>query len=164
MKKKEHRVPTSPRCTKTFPFTLRRCPCRWEIMEKQRPDQKCRRRFNCPWIWLGQKRKLDLEPLDSWQGNNYHPSLTSAMASGFKWKGFPGGSDGKESSCNAGNLGSIPGLGRYPGEGNRYSLQYSGLEKSMDRGAWQATVHEVAKSQTWLSIWAHTLKFTAERM
>ena len=61
---------------------------------------------------------------------------------------FPGGSDGKESSCNAGNLGSIPGLGRYPGEGNRYSLQYSGLEKSTDRGGWQATVHEVAKSQT----------------
>ena len=108
MKKKEHRVPTRPRCTKAFPFTLRRCPCRWEIMEKERPNQKCRRRFNCPWIWLGQKRKLDLKPLDSWQGNNYHPSLTSAMASGFKWKGFPGGSDGKESSCNAGNLGSIP--------------------------------------------------------
>ena len=51
----------------------------------------------------------------------------------------PGGSDGKESSCNAGDLGLIPGLGRSPGEGNCYSLQYSGLENSMDRGAWQAT-------------------------
>jgi len=47
-------------------------------------------------------------------------------------KGFPGGSAGKESTCNAGDLGSIPGLGRYPGEGNSYPLQYSGLENSMD--------------------------------
>ena len=46
--------------------------------------------------------------------------------------GFPGGSAGKESACNAGDLGSIPGLGRSPGEGNSYPLQYSGLEKSMD--------------------------------
>ena len=46
--------------------------------------------------------------------------------------GFPGGSDGKESTCNEGDLGSIPGLGRSPGEGNDYPLQYSGLENSMD--------------------------------
>ena len=46
--------------------------------------------------------------------------------------GFPGGSAGKESTCNAGDLGSIPGLGRYPGEGNSYPLQCSGLENSMD--------------------------------
>ena len=52
--------------------------------------------------------------------------------------GFPGGSDGKESTCNMGDLGSIPGLGRYPGEGNSYPLQYSGLKNSMDRGNWQA--------------------------
>ena len=45
--------------------------------------------------------------------------------------GFPGGSDGKESMCNAGDLGSIPGLGRFPGEGNGYPLQYSDLENSM---------------------------------
>ena len=55
------------------------------------------------------------------------------------------GSDGKESACNAGDLGSIPGLGRSPGEGNSYPLQYSGLENSMDRGVWQATVHGVAE-------------------
>ena len=62
---------------------------------------------------------------------------------------FPGGSNGKESTCNAGNPGSIPGLGRSPGEGNGNSLQYSCLENPMDnRGAWQAIVHEVAKSQT----------------
>ena len=59
--------------------------------------------------------------------------------------GFPGGSDGKESACNAGNLGSIPGLGRSPGEGKGYLLQYSDLENSMDRGAWWATVHGVTK-------------------
>ena len=61
--------------------------------------------------------------------------------------GFPGGSDGKESTCNAGDPGSIPGLGKSPGEGNGNPLQYC-LENSMDRGAWQAIVHEVAKSQT----------------
>ena len=49
---------------------------------------------------------------------------------------FPGGSAGKESACNAGDLGSIPGLGRSPGEGNHYSLQYSGLENSMDYSPW----------------------------
>ena len=55
--------------------------------------------------------------------------------------GFPGGSEGKESAYNAGDLGSIPGLGRCPGEGNNYPLQYSCLENSIDRGAWWATVH-----------------------
>ena len=58
---------------------------------------------------------------------------------------------GKASACNAGDLGLIPGLGRYPGEGKRYPLQYSGLENSMDRRAWQATVHRDAKSRTRLS-------------
>ena len=62
--------------------------------------------------------------------------------------GFPGGSDGKESACNAGNLGLIPGSGRSPGEGNGNPLQYSCLENSMDRGTWRATVHGVAKSPT----------------
>ena len=59
-----------------------------------------------------------------------------------------GSSDSKESSCNVGELGSIPGLGRFPGEGNGYSLQYSSLENSMDKGAWRATVHGAANSQT----------------
>ena len=65
----------------------------------------------------------------------------------YLW-GCPGGSDGKESACNAGDLGSIPGLGRSPGEGNGNPLQYSCLENPMDRGAWWATVHGVTKSQT----------------
>ena len=62
--------------------------------------------------------------------------------------GFPGGSVSKEFTCNAGDLGLIPELGRYPEEAYGYPLQYSGLENSMDRGAWQATVHGVAKSWT----------------
>ena len=78
-------------------------------------------------------------------------------------EGFPGGSDGKESACNAGDLSSIPGSERFPGEGNGNSLQYSCLENSLDRGAWWATVHGVAKNRTQLSnfhIWklsVHTL-------
>ena len=61
---------------------------------------------------------------------------------------FPGGSDGKDSTCSVRDLGSIPGLGRSPGEGNSYLVQYSCLENPMDRGAWLATVHEVAESDT----------------
>ena len=52
--------------------------------------------------------------------------------------GSPGGSDSKECVCKSGDLGSIPELGRYAGEGHGYSLEYSGLENPMDRGAWQA--------------------------
>ena len=62
--------------------------------------------------------------------------------------GFPGGSDSKESAYNAGDLGSIPGWGRWPGEGNGNPLQYSCLENSTDRGAWWATVHRVAELDT----------------
>ena len=61
---------------------------------------------------------------------------------------FPCGSSGKESACSVGDLGLIPGLGRSPGEGKGYPLQYSGLENSMDRGIWQATVHEVTELET----------------
>ena len=65
--------------------------------------------------------------------------------------GFPGGLDSKESACNAEDPGSIPGSGRFPGEGNGYPLQYSCLETSVDREAWWATVHGVTKSWTQLS-------------
>ena len=64
--------------------------------------------------------------------------------------GFPGGSDVKETACNAGDLGLIPESGRSPGEENGKPLQYSCLENPMVRGAWQATVHGVLKSQTQL--------------
>ena len=64
---------------------------------------------------------------------------------------FPGSSDGKASACNAEDLGSILGLGRSLGKGNGNLLQYSCLENPMDGGAWQATVHGLAKSWTQLS-------------
>ena len=64
---------------------------------------------------------------------------------------FPGGSDGKASVYNAGDLGSSPGLGRSPGEGNGNPLQYCCLENPTDRGAWYVTVYGVAKSWTLLS-------------
>ena len=67
------------------------------------------------------------------------------------YTGFPGGSDSKESACNAGDLGLIPRSGRSLGEGNVYPLQYNCLENSMDRRAWRATVLRVTKSQTQLS-------------
>ena len=60
---------------------------------------------------------------------------------------FPGGSAGKESACNVGDVGSIPALGKSPGEGNGHSPQYSRMENPMDGGAWRATVHGVAESQ-----------------
>ena len=74
-------------------------------------------------------------------------------------QGFPGGSEVKASACNAGDLGSIPGSGRSPGEENGNPLQYSCLENSMDGGAWWATVHGVAKSQTRLSDFTFTFTF-----
>ena len=87
--------------------------------------------------------------------------------------GFPCGSAGKESSCNVGDLGSISGLGRSPGEGKGYPLllvfgegngtplQHSCLENPMDRGAWWAAVHGVAKSQTGLRDFTFTFHFHA---
>ena len=66
-------------------------------------------------------------------------------------RGFSAGSNGEESACTAGDTGLIPGLERSPGEGNDYPLPYFCLENSMDRGAWWAIVHGVAKRQTRLS-------------
>ena len=74
--------------------------------------------------------------------------LISLIGSTKYKMGFPGGSDGKESACNAGDLGLIPELGRSPGGGHGSPLQYSCLENPMDRGA---TVHGVTKSQIRLS-------------
>ena len=68
------------------------------------------------------------------------------LSSSSSSMGFPGGSDSKLSTCNAGDLGSSPESGRSPVEGNGYTLQYSCLENSMDRGAWQAIVQGVAES------------------
>ena len=68
---------------------------------------------------------------------------------------FPGGSDTKESACKVGDLGLIPGLGRYPGGGHGNTLQYSCWRIPRDRGTWQFTDHRVAKSQTRLNEQAH---------
>ena len=73
--------------------------------------------------------------------------------------GFPGGSDSKESACSPGDPGLIPGSGRSPGEENVKPLQYSCLENPVDRGAWQATAHGVAKSQARLSSFILTFIF-----
>ena len=74
--------------------------------------------------------------------------------------GFPGGSEVKVPASNAGNLGSIPGSGRSPREGNGNPLQYSCLENPMDGGAWWATVHGVTKSRTRLSDFTFTFTFS----
>ena len=79
-----------------------------------------------------------------WLGKIKRPSFNRARS-------FPSGSDGKESACNAGGLGSITGSRRFPGEGNGHPLQYSCLENSLDRGACWATVQRVAKGRTRLS-------------
>ena len=82
-----------------------------------------------------------------------HPFLlfTEPSVLNTKHVGFPGGSDSKESACNAGDPDSILGLGRSPGEGNGNPLQYSCLENPVDREPWWAAVHGVAKTQTQLS-------------
>ena len=69
----------------------------------------------------------------------------------YGYRGFPSGSNGKESACNSGDPDLTPELGRFPGEVHNKPLQYSYLENSMDKGAWQAEIHRVAKSQTRLS-------------
>ena len=73
--------------------------------------------------------------------------------------GFPGGSEVKASASNVGDLGSVPGLGRFPGEGNGNPLQYSCLENRMDGGAWWSIIHGVAKSRTRLSDFTFTFTF-----
>ena len=83
--------------------------------------------------------------------HQHHSSKASILWCSTFLMDFPGGSDGKESACNAGDLGLIPGWGWYPGERNGNPLLYSCLENPMDRGAWRATVCGVTKSQLWLS-------------
>ena len=77
--------------------------------------------------------------------------------------GFPVGSDYKEYACNVGDLSSVPGLGRSPGEGDGYSLQYTCLENSMERGASQATVHGAPKESDTTEHLTHTHIHTRSR-
>ena len=94
-----------------------------------------------------------LRILGSSQKNSFKSSvmLRASLVISIYLIGFPGGSDGKESACSAGDPGSIPRLERSPGEGNGNPLQYSCLQNSMDRGAWWSTVHGVAKCRTQVS-------------
>ena len=115
-----------------------------------------------------------LPPLHSWHYGFIYSSSILGQWSLWRWKssfltsgrvlkelssylhttytGFPGGSDSRASTCNAGDLGLIPWLGRSPGEGNGNPLQHSCLENSMDGGVWWAKVHGVPKSWTDLVI------------
>ena len=83
----------------------------------------------------------------------YHVPSLGLSTTNWHLPGFPDGSDGKESVCNAGDLSSIPGSGRSPGEGNVYLFRYTCLENPMDRGVWRTVVHGVAKNRTQLSNW-----------
>ena len=126
---------------------------------------------NCKKYYRGQKKRTGLPYTGSFrseggaepQGSQDHrpargvtgPTASTGGLSHTEdlrasWGGvsFPGPSDGKESACNARDPGWIPGVERSPGEGNGDPLQYSCLENSMDRGAWRATAHGVAKSRT----------------
>ena len=78
----------------------------------------------------------------------------------FSIRDSPGDSDGKESACSVGDLGSIPGLGRSPGEGDGNPLQYSCLGNPMDGGVWQVTVHGIAEGHTQLHFSLFTLMFS----
>ena len=117
----------------------------WEILYKI--HVKCTLLYKIHFFWkLGSVGNSIWQSSKILSGLSYHhyPLL-------FYTKGFPGGSDGKESACNAGDLGSIPGSGRPPGGGHGNPLQYACLENPMDRGALRVPVHAVAKSWTRLS-------------
>ena len=110
---------------------------------------QCRRQFD-PWVGKISSRRERLPTPVFWPGKFhglYSPwGHKESETAERLFKGFPGGSEVKVSTCNVGDLGSIPGLGRSPGEGKDYPLQYSGLENSMD-----CIVHGASNSWTRLS-------------
>ena len=99
----------------------------------------------------GKEATCNSGDLDSIPGSGRSPGEGIGWLPTPVFLGFPGGSDSKESACNAKDLHSVPGLGRSPGREHGNPLLYSCLENSMNRGAWQAIVYEIAKSWTWLS-------------
>ena len=116
----------------------------WKMVQKSY-GEKCLSRL---WSWtiiLGREKFFEII------GKGISEVSPTYLPLSMPQRSLPGGSDGKESTCSAGDLGSIPGLGRSPGERNGCRLLYSCLENSMDRGAWWATVWEGANSQTRLS-------------
>ena len=97
-------------------------------------------------MYCEKRNRFRYSRLESIQTDTWN---TGSRFTVFLGLGFPGGSDSKESACNAGDPDSIPGSGRNPGEGNGYPLQYSCLENFIDRGAWRATVLGVTKRHNW---------------
>ena len=133
------------------------------------PSMATRSRVSCKEHWAPlqpYKYKGEGQPLnrgDSWELMRT-TTPTSKEQVQLQWfltqrQDFPSGSDGKASAYTMGDPGSFPGLGRSQAEGNGNPLQYSCLENPMDRGAWEATVHGVAKSRTQLSDFTLTLNF-----
>ena len=110
----------------------------------------------CSWMKDGMETTPDdwlriLVLSSVWRASVIFSHLACLPSLGNTVQLFPDGSTDKMSACDSGDLGLILMLGRSPGERNGYPFWYSGLETSMDRGTWQAVVHGVAKSQTWLS-------------
>ena len=102
-------------------------------------------------MYIAWGRTRTLPPTHYYGFSTTPPLLPHSLPSLIHWNlpfCFPRSSDSKASACNAGDMGSIPGSGRSPGEGHGNPLQYSCLENPMDKGAWQATVHGVPRSQT----------------
>ena len=144
-KQRHHFADKHPYChSMVFPVVMYGCES-WTIKkaEHRRIDalelRSWRRLLGDPWTARSNRSIL--------KGINPEYSLEGLM---LKW-GFPCSSVGKESACNAGDLGSIPGSGRSHGEGNGNPLQYPCLENYMDRGLLQATAHGIAKNQTRLT-------------
>ena len=108
------------------------------------------------WRWNLPVVEGDLNPVNP----TSQCTLLTTVHTAFQ--GFPGGSVVKNLPASAGDVGSVPGLGRSPGEGNDNPLQYSRLENSMDRGAWQATIHGVEKSWARLSMHTHCFSLASE--
>ena len=155
-----------PELLKTYIHTK---TCTWMFMEALFITAKIWRQPGCPsvgdWInyaiarpWNIQHKKENELPSHetTWRKQKcISPSERSQIEKAkyyaipiIRYHGLPCGSDGRESACSAGDLGSILRSGISPGEGNGNPLQYTCLENPMDRGAWWATVHGVAKSQT----------------
>ena len=132
------------KCLPAMQETWVRSLGREDPLEKEKATHFCTLAWKIPWtVKPGRLQSVVTKIGHDWATSLSHFHFQKKWAS-------TGGSAGKDSACSARDPGSIPGLGRSPGEGNGNPLQYSCLENSMDRGAWQATVHGVTKSQTWL--------------
>ena len=126
------------------------------------PPSQCHvRPTNCVWaLWIPLLRGLCGCYVVGYISGSWQLTQSSASLPSLEgWEIASGGSEGKVSAYSAGDRSSVPGSGRSPGEGNGTPLQYSCLENPVDREAWQATVHGVAKSLTWLSDSTFTFHF-----